>query len=102
MRSWWRVIEIFSKWLGQASLKAISDDFWKRRVSPVEYLKRELSDRRESQFQGARVRVCLGKSSDGRKTSPAREQWMRGGGEKMEVERSPGATQTRQGLVHFF
>lgn len=58
MRIWWRVIEIFSKWLGQASLKTISDDFWKRRASPVEYLKKELSDRRESQFQGARVRVC--------------------------------------------
>lgn len=41
--------------------------------SPVEYLGKELSGRGESQFQGAKARVCLRKSRNGSETSAARE-----------------------------
>lgn len=91
----------FSKWLGQAQLQVLVDGFWKRWVSPVEQLGKELSAGGESQFQGAKVRVCLGKSRGGMETSVAREQWERGRGEEMEAKPSQ-RPESGQGLAHFF
>lgn len=91
----------FSKWLGQAQLQVLVDGFWKRWVSPVEQLGKELSAGGESQFQGAKVRGCLGKSRGGMETSVAREQWERGRGEEMEAKPSQ-RPESGQGLAHFF
>lgn len=52
--------------------KVIFYYFWKRCVSQVEYLGKELSVRGESQFKGLKVRLW-GKSRNGRETIEAGE-----------------------------